>query len=173
MPNSYVELTLFTKRVLIPLLGVAAAMTASAQTGTDKMVIHRTGGGEPAQIVISNQTKITFDSENMIVSQGDATDDFKIAFADVDKIDFDLNTSSVDDIEAALGDNVVVSVKNGVVVITPADNSVPVTYGVYSVNGLTVASGIADSETTVDFTTMPRGVYVIKANSKVVKFINK
>ncbi len=160
------------KRVLLPTIGLSICLTSVARSEVDKMVIHLNGGGEAKEFVISDKTKITFDGNSMSVSQ-DVGDSFMVSVADVDKISFDLQSSSVEEIETSLGDNVSVVVNGGCVTIGSTDGVSAVNYGAYSTSGQTVVSGVTDREVTIDFTAMQRGVYIIKANSKTIKFINK
>ena len=60
---------------------------------------------------------------------------------------------------------------HGVVTITPDEGAF--VYKAFSIEGRMAYAGQSASEVTLDFTTLPAGVYVIVANDKVLKFVNR
>lgn len=157
-----------TKRLVLAGLTLSLAMLAGAQS-LNKMVITKLDGSPEHTALIDPGTKITFSGENMAVTLPDASV-IDIPLASVEKIRFDLS-SGVDDISTTdLGD-VTINVNHKVVTISANGNKVR--YAAFSMAGTLVAAGATDTYVSVDFAGLQPGVYIIKANDKVIKFLNK
>lgn len=154
---------------LVLAFGLTTAVAANAQEPVGTMHVHCLGG-EPTSVPLTTATHITFDAEGeqMLVSQGD-TEPLMFPVGDIDKILFDLKTSSVDEVRSDLG-GVTVTVSHGVLTL---ESPAPFSYGAWNAAGVTVANGKAESTVTLDFTSLPAGVYIVRAGGKTVKFTNK
>ena len=157
------------KKLLLAVSAFGIALCMYAQNTDPSVVIERTDGQEATTVAMSPDTKITFDGDKMIVTlAGDQT--IEVPIANIAKINFDAE-SSVDDITAIDLDDVTFNV-NGPVVTIIANNG-PLKYAAFSMAGQLVAAGADGTQAVIDFSKCQPGVYVIKANNKVLKFINK
>lgn len=155
------------KYLSIP-LALMVSGTASAEIG--KLVVNGTNGGK-TPFAITEQTRLKVGPGTITIADGPSAP-VEIAIADIEKITFDLSTSSIENISAELGDGVTVEVQGPVVSIIPSGDA-PVNYGAYTINGLTIAVGTASAPVEIDFSNYSPGLYIIRANSKTVKFVNK
>jgi hypothetical protein len=103
----------------------------------------------------------------MVVEQSSGST--TIAVTDIEQITFDLQTSAVETVEAELSEDVTFAASNGVVTITnPTGNALNI--AVYNLKGMPVYQRAGVSSDTIDFNAMSAGIYIIKANNKVIKF---
>lgn len=147
---------------------VAGMLCAGAVTSVyadDRLVVSGPEG-ELTSVGISDISKITFEGNNITIATtgGDKVYDL----AEISKISFDLSTSAVDNIEAAL-DDINVSVSGGVLTVS-ASADVPLTLNVYNLRGILVSSQQGTESLSVDFNSMASGIYIVKANNKTIKF---
>lgn len=155
------------KYLSIP-LALMVSGTASAEIG--KLVVNGTNGGK-TPYAITEQTRLTVGPGTITITDGQSAP-AEIAIADIEKITFDFSAQSVDDVTAELGDGVTIDVAGPVVSIIPSGDAA-VSYGAYSINGLTIAAGTAAAPVEIDFSNYAPGVYIIRANNKTIKFVNK
>lgn len=155
------------KYLSIP-LALMVSGTASAEIG--RLVVNGINGGK-TPFAITEQTRLKVGPGTVTITDGQSAP-VEISIADIEKITFDFSTSSVEDVTAELGDNVTIEVHGPVVRITPSGDAA-VNYGAYSINGLTIAVGTAAAPVEIDFSNYSPGLYIIRANSKTVKFVNK
>lgn len=104
---------------------------------------------------------------SLLPAEGGETLSFETA--KVHRVTFDLEYSSVDNVEAAAGEVTLLN-HGGIVTITAPGNF---TFGAWDMNGRSICSGSAQGQTALDFTSQPKGVYVIRAAGNTIKFINK
>lgn len=152
------------KRIL--LAGIAMGLCASMYA-EDKLVV--TGnGGTATSVEISKISEITFDGNTMLV----VTPDGRLSFHtdDISQISFDLSLSGTDKITSSLSENLNISTDNGIVTVSAADG-MAVTLDIFDIKGACRMSLRANGTVTADTSTLPKGVYIIKANDKVVKYI--
>lgn len=155
------------KYLSIPL---ALMMAGTASAGIGKLVVNGTNGGK-TPFAITEQTRLKVGPGTTTIADGQSAP-VEIAIADIEKITFDFSTSSIENISAEPGDGVTVEVQGPVVSIIPSGDA-PVSYGAYTINGLTIAVGNASAPVEIDFSNYSPGLYIIRANSKTVKFVNK
>lgn len=146
------------------LLLVATSFVANAD---EYLVVQSANGGASQKFNVADITQISFSGNDMVVEQssGSAT----IAVTDIEQITFDLQTSAVETVEAELSEDVTFAASNGVVTITnPTGNALNI--AVYNLKGMPVYQRTGVSSDTIDFNAMSAGIYIIKANNKVIKF---
>lgn len=141
------------------LLLAGVSLSASAE---EKGLVITAKSGDLTKLKVTDVQNITFDGNTMNVhmTSGDRT----FIVDDIEEMHFDL-TTSIDDINADLGD-LKVTIAAGVMTVT-AD--APVAIKVYGLNGIVVASASGNGSASVDLNTLAKGVYVVKANNKVIK----
>jgi hypothetical protein len=132
----------------------------------DTITITKQEGGADSVFSLSTVNRISFSGDSVVVAT--ATGDTKIAIADVDKIKFDIEVTAVDDITAGLGDDLTIIVANSQVTINRADGG-EISTTVYNLQGQPVTAQVAQASVTIDLTSLNAGVYIIKANNKVIK----
>ena len=155
------------KYLSIP-LALMVSGTVSAEIG--RLVVNTTNGGK-TPYAITEQTRLTVGPGTVTIADGKSAP-VEIAISDIEKITFDYSTTSVEEVTAELGDGVTIEVHGPVVSIIPSGDAA-VSYGAYSVNGLTIADGTAAAPVEIDFSNYAPGLYIIRANSKTIKFVNK
>lgn len=126
---------------------------------------------DPIERAVSNSTVIFFSAGNAVITD-DQTGTQTFLLENIANIHFDGEISSVDETELSLDSGVQIKVKSGIVSIEPDENT-PFAYAVYSSEGRMAWQGHSATAVSLDFTTLPAGVYVIVANDKVLKFINR
>lgn len=126
---------------------------------------------DPVERAVSNSTVITFSAGNVVITD-DQTGTQTFQLENIANIHFDGEISSVDETELTFDSGVTIKAKNGIVTIEPSENT-PFAYAAYSTEGRMAYQGQSATAVSLDFTTLPTGVYVIVANDKVLKFINR
>ena len=147
--------------------GIGTAVSAEQPV----LVFQKSGSADPAKVALTTDTRIVFsdDAKQLNVSDPAQPQDATFDLADVEKITFDLSSSSVDDITAQLG---ALTITNHFGTVTlEADGAI--NYGAWTAAGQQVMSGTANGNVELDFKSLPAGVYILKANDKTIKFINK
>lgn len=155
------------KYLSIP-LSLMVCGTASAEIS--KLVVNATDGGKTSY-AITEQTRLTVGPGTITIADGKSAP-VEVAISDIDKITFDFSTTSIENVTAELGDGVTIEVQGHVVSIIPSGDAT-VSYGAYSINGITIAVGTAAAPVEIDFSNYAPGVYIIRANSKTIKFVNQ
>jgi hypothetical protein len=155
------------KYLSIPL---ALMISGSASAEIGKLVVNGANGSK-TPYAITGQTRLTVGPGTITITDSQSAP-VEIAIAEIEKITFDFSTSSIEDVASELGDGVAIEVHGPVVRIIPSGGT-PVSYGAYSVNGLTVTTGTAAAPVEIDFSTYSPGLYIIRANNKTVKYVNK
>ena len=149
---------------------LACATAISAHAASDNMLVHINGSTTPVKVEVSDQTKITFDNNVMKISQtsGDTTLDI----ADIDHIVFDLHTSSVENIEASLDQDITFVVYGKHISATSASGN-EITLHIYDTAGHNVATTVAPENVEFDFSDRKAGVYIIICGDKTIKYLNR
>lgn len=120
---------------------------------------------------VSNSTVISFSAGNAVITD-DQTGTQTFLLEDIDNIHFDGEIASVNETELSFDSGVTIKAKNGIVTIEPSEN-IPFAYAAYSYEGRMAYQGQSATAVNLDFTALTAGVYVIVANEKVLKFINR
>lgn len=161
----------FKSILLTALLGASACVPAwAAETKPLTIIIDRIGA-DPIEITVSTSTTITFADGNAVISD-DKAGTQTIPLEDLANINFESEIASVDETEIAFDSGVTIKSANGLVTIEPGEAGAFV-YAAFSIEGRMVCQGQSPAAVTIDFTSLPTGVYVIVANNKTLKFINR
>lgn len=120
-------------------------------------------------VEVTTQSRITFskDLNMMIVADGNTSRIQSFDVDDIVSIDF-IFDSTVNVEEAAL-DELKVSNSGKVLTISGADT---IEYGVWDMSGLLIVSGSGSGNVSIDFNDITPGVYIIKANKSIIKYLN-
>lgn len=144
---------------------LAAAMGFSMQA-QGKLVV--TGnGGNATTVEISKISEITFQGNVMLVATPDGQ--LTLPTDDIEQIVFELSMSGADNISASLSDNLSITTDRGVVSVNAADGSA-ITLNVFDIKGLCRMSVKGIGSVTADTGALPKGIYIIKVNDKIVKY---
>jgi hypothetical protein len=161
------------RTTLLLLMSAAAflstpALRAQADT-TDTMQISYTAGGDNTVFDITDVSRITFDGDNMIVATT-TSGDKSFAIADIDKIRFDLDVAHVDDISANLGDEISIDAAQGLLNISIANGGM-LNVAVFNMQGQALKTINAEGFVSLDLNSYTPGIYIIKANNKIIKYV--
>jgi len=128
-----------------------------------------TTSSEVKKIEVSTQTRITFskDLTKMIVSENNSDKTQTMDVNNIANIVFTIDSS--DGLTDHNLDDLIISHSGGIVTISGAET---IEYSVWDMSAAQVACGRGNQTVTIDFTALPAGVYIIKANNKTIKFIN-
>jgi hypothetical protein len=160
--KSHKKLFLLSASIIL----IGTSLNVYAQND-ETMTISYVNGAEADAFAIDGVSRITFVGDSMVVQTADG--EHAVAIADVDKIKFDIVVSSVDAIKADLGEDVVIEAGGGIVNITQVDGEM-LNVAVYNMQGQLVKTIAAPQQVSLDLTGYNPGVYIIKANNKVIKF---
>ena len=148
---------------------VAAAVAATTfqvhADGENKMVIETPDGA--TSVAVKDIKKITFDGMTMTLNTADG--DTQMDLHQVSRIHFDLEALSTDVITKDFDDGVTITANCGVVTVSSATDR-PIAVSVYSLGGQAVASASGVNTVSIDLNTLPKGVYIVSAAGKNVKF---
>ena len=117
--------------------------------------------GEPVVFHLSHSPEVSFVGD--IVKIKSSQPDSNVEFDDVKAINF-IQNSSAEEIDVSA--IIVRSTPTELVISKLPEKSV---VGIYSVDGRCVASSVVTGEYTVDKSSLPHGVYVVRANNFVTK----
>ncbi len=154
------------KKHLFCALLLAMSFAAAAQTDTSVKMVVSGAISSLGSVELTTGTSLSFSGDWLVVTQGDATQEFKLS--DIDNIAFSAQMSAAEDIAADL-ESLKVDLRGGVVTVTVAPGQ-PVAYRVYSVKGALVMAGAGEGQVSFDVNPLSKGVYIIKINDKVIKF---
>ena len=147
---------------------MAGGNVARGETKPFTIVIDRVGA-EPLRIEIKKSTEITFSEGNAVITSANEAPQ-TIPLEDLANLSFD-GDMSVEDTRMTFDSGITIKSSHGVVTITPGEGAF--VYKAFSIEGRMAYAGQSASEVTLDFTTLPAGVYIIVANDKVLKFVNR
>lgn len=160
---------LFIRGALL-LLAAAATATAMADDAVPVMLVHTQSGTGPLQVEVSGKTRITFAGNTMQISQ--ASGESKLDIGDVNYMEFDMRTSSDENLCAPLTDDITLAVAGKTVKATSASGA-EVEIRVYNMAGIATAGIRAKGEAEIDFSKLQSGVYIIVCGNKNIKYSNK
>lgn len=126
-------------------------------------------GGQAVQYKIDNLKKITFDNGIMKIDHTGGME--SIPVEDVDNMRFDMELSSTGSSEIFQNKNLFIKAANGKVLINSSADT-PIRVAVYDIQGHLVDKTERTGSCEVDFTSRRKGVYIIKANDKTIKYTN-
>jgi len=143
---------------------VCGGVTAHADNKVNMVIA---GADGMSAIAVDNITNIAFDGNVMIVNAADGVR--QVDVTQLTNITFDFSTS-VSDRVAFEKDDVSLLFDSGVLTVNCTDGT-PVSVVVYAIGGNLVKTLYATGSVTADLTELPKGVYVVIANGKTVKFV--
>jgi len=154
------------KQVLLLTSLLLAGGVLTAKAGVNKLVISSQTGVE--EIELESINRITFNEEQMMVETQQGVSSYYVG--DIDKMSFDLESGIDDVVSKEWDDGIAVAFNNGILTVTAADNS-DIKLVVYAVNGMLVHSDSGNGTLVYDFTQLPEGIYIVRANNKTIKFV--
>lgn len=152
---------------------IACAILTTAATATifaDTRLVVAAPDGTISGVSLSEIKQINFNSGNQmsIVTNSDTK---LFDLAKIGKITFDFETSANKRIEASIDDLSIVLV-GGIMTVSSAAGK-PVAVDIYNLQGILVDSGRGIARVNIDFNTLTNGIYIVKANDKIIKFNSK
>jgi len=157
-------------KLYLPILSFCVGSLAFPAVTSARTMIVTPVSSEPVKIEVSTATHITFskDLSKMIVSSGNSGESESFDINDIANIVFTID-SAVNGVLSELND-LQFSNNGGIVTISGADT---IRYAVWNINGNQIMAGEEEQTVTLDFTARTAGIYIIKANNRTVKFINR
>ena len=140
--------------VRIALLLACTAMAGATSGSRDNVVIHMSNGGSPFQAALRQTTRISF--------QGSS----------IERMTFDLATSSAEELDSPLTDDLTFTVEREKVKLVSASGG-DIEMHVFDAAGHHVGAISSTGEAEFDFTDMNPGIYVIATAGKSIKYLNK
>ena len=158
------------KKLLLPALclGFALPFPLMAEDETTATMKIEGENGTLGAIQISTASEITF-SENTLMVTGDS-ETKAYALTEIAEITFSLSTSSADKLSAELSDGLHVDLCNCMLSVS-TDNGQPISVNIFSASAQFVASHKGSGYISVDLSSLPGGMYIIRINNKAIKFV--
>ncbi len=146
------------KQFLMALLATAAI---GLSAGAKDTIVLTDNSGKTNEMHVGAIEEITFSNGNIIITTSNGKKSFPLG--DLDNIAFDYMASSNEDITISISGTT----------ITAEANSADKTLNIIAVNtaGMIVAATKGRESVSIDFSNWPRGIYIIVANDKTIKFI--
>lgn len=151
------------------LLGASLAIGA-AHASPDDVLLFVKGQEAPASVALTTSTKITFHNNTLTATTPDGY--ISLDIADIDRIEFDLRTSSDEQIDAPLSEDITFNITRKTVAVTSA-NGAAVNLKIYDTAGYLIANPAGNGSVEVDFNNIRPGVYIIICGDKTIKYLNK
>ncbi|MCM1519576.1 MAG: T9SS type A sorting domain-containing protein [Lachnoclostridium sp.] len=147
-----------------------AAAAASLPVMADEPQLHFHLGGDSPQVVkISELSRITFKSDGLQVT---TTEDSFIPYSDLHHVAFYKDApTGINTIKAKDSKLKVVSGLGRTSITLEGIGETPTDIYIYNMSGRLALHCFGHDGSSIDVSTLPSGVYVIKANSSSVKFI--
>lgn len=151
-------------------LSALMALTVTLPAAADKGVTVHMANGEDVQLPFARIERIDFGGGAMHLKDTDGTVT-DIPYASVTDIRFDLeiDPNSVTD---ATFESMTLGINRGLISISAPDGT-DVDLSIFSLSGQTVSSQRLKAPCTLDLNGLDKGVYIIKANDKTLKYINR
>ncbi|MDO5333424.1 MAG: T9SS type A sorting domain-containing protein [bacterium] len=147
-------------------MALAVAFMLSAGASAESLKLKDVSGNE-TKVDLATLSHIDFNANQMVVHATSGEHTFSLA--DIDHMKFDMEMTGIETTEATL-DDLNVAVENGLISVTSASGSA-IAVAVYSIGGYTVAMEQGEGFVSVDLSQLPKGIYIVKANDKTIKFI--
>lgn len=157
--------------VRIALLLACTAMAGATSGSRDNVVIHMSNGGSPFKAALRQTTRISFQGSSMVINEagGPAV---TIPVRDIERMTFDLATSSAEELDSPLTDDLTFTVEREKVKLVSASGG-DIEMHVFDAAGHHVGAISSTGEAEFDFTDMNPGIYVIATAGKSIKYLNK
>lgn len=151
--------------VLVPF-----ACIANASADTDKLVV-TTKDGNQIQLHMTDVGRVSFGDNILNIHMADGTKR-TLSLSAVDNLAFDLKVpTGIEKLEKDLGDDVAVKIADGVVTLTQQSGAA-LDVAVYGINGTLCYVACNRDCVEIDFNALAKGVYIIRANGKTIKYVN-
>ena len=150
------------------LLAIGYTTAVKAETPEPTLTVLLTDGYMSKQYNIDDISDIIFMRDLMIVNHAQGTMTFFIDDIDALRFDIELGAAAA---EQVLAPGVTVSASDGIVTIT-AEEGTPLAVSVFDIGGRMLQNFHATTTTSIDMTALTPGIYIIKANNKVIKYKN-
>lgn len=148
------------------LLFISGSMVHAPLHAEEPRMVVNTSQGNPVEIELSTATRITFSEDLSTMTVKGEDDDVSIDIDDISNIMFTID-SSVDNVVKDL-DGLNISSRGYIVTISGAGQ---IEYLAVDMSGSPQFAGQSRDNVTLDFSTRPAGVYIIRANNTTFKFI--
>lgn len=148
----------------------AIAIPALAWAAPDHMLVHVKSTDNPHSIEISDQTRITFDNTTMNISH--PSGNLSMEIANIYRMEFDLQTTSTDDIETSLDSGITFKVTGHHIEAVSATGA-RINMDVYDSTGRHISSISGEGMVETDFFDYRQGVYIIVCGNKTIKYLNR
>ncbi len=158
------------KKYIIPLILAAVGVGWGQAAEPNPLSVVPAGEGSVRQFPIDKIDKITFDGANMIVTTADGSEALPVS--QIEKLCFDLEYDGVGEVAADLADGLHTAISGGILSVT-AGPGTAIHIAVYDTAGMLRHAVNATATASVDFNTMPSGIYIIKVNDKTIKYMNR
>lgn len=150
------------------LLFISGSMVHAPLHAEEPRMVINTSQGNPVEIELSTATRITFSEDLSTMTVNGEDDDVSIDIDNISNIMFTID-SSVDNVVKDL-DGLKISSRGYIVTISGAGQ---IEYLAVDMSGSRQFAGHARDSVTLDFSTRPAGVYIIRANNTTFKFIKR
>ena len=144
---------------------LATGVLAYADAPGHKMVLNGSDGSK-TEIPVSSIKSITFGGTKMYMIT-DGPQEFDVL--KLDNIKFDM-ASAGESINRVFDDGVEVSINGGVIEVKSAAGDA-INVAVYNLSGVCVMHTAGTGNSSVDMNPLAKGIYVVKANNKTIKYI--
>ncbi len=152
------------------LLAAIMAMAVPPGLRADKGIVILRSDGEKTGYSFDKLQQITFANGQMMCQLQDATE--AVSLVDIEEITFGEVGITGTEIVKDLSDGLSLTVADGIVTVSIADNA-PLSVIACDINGRVLFSTETDGSTRIDLRREPAGIYIIKANNKLIKFNKK
>lgn len=148
--------------LIVTTLGAAPPLLAD-----DFIVINTLSSGKANKINIENINNISFLDDKMIIDSTDGL--LTVELDDIDNIGFALATNATDEVSVDLSEDIHIDIRQSVMTITGAPET-DIQVAVYDLKGFIHYQATVKDSITIDFNNYNEGIYIIKANNKLIKF---
>lgn len=154
-------------KLYLPLLVIGVGVGQLQASAQQRTMVVNTNSSE-VKIEVSTQTRITFsdDLREMIVTEGTSGATQTLDVDDIVNILFTIDSTTTIDGQP-FGD-LSISHAGGIVTISAPG---AIDYAVWSTSGMHQMAGSDSDMVMLDLTSLPAGIYIIKANNKTIKFV--
>lgn len=153
-------------------LGIAVLMgTAICQANDTGKLIVTSKSGAAKEFDLTKIGKVTFNNNHLVMMMADGTKE-SLSIKDIHKMTFDLSISTnyIEKVEGEAGKDLHVALENNIMTITERNGN-EINVAVYSTNGALLLNTKGLGTLQVDFAGLNPGIYIIKANDKLIKYI--
>ena len=156
-------------RIALTLASIAAVGVAFGSP--DDIVVQMSNGSASYKADLSKSPRITLQVSSMVINTA-GEPAVSIPVRDIERMVFDLATSSIEEMESSLTEELTFVVERKKVRIISASGG-DVELRVFDASGRQIDAVSASGEAEYDFSGMNTGVYIITSAGKSIKYLNK